>query len=122
MSTKTTVTLFDDLDPTGKKQADETVSFSLDGVNYAIDLSTRNAARLRDCFTNLIPNARRVKHGKNPAAKASARSAGRHRVAPPRRNDAGAIREWARHNGHEVSDRGRIPTSVLDAFGEATAR
>jgi hypothetical protein len=105
MAQKTIVTLIDDLD--GSK-ADETVSFSLDGTAYEIDLSKANAARLRDDFASWVGHARkagRVPSGRNGARRRTA-------VGP----DPTAVRVWARSNGIKVSERGRVPASVIEQF------
>lgn len=105
---ETIVVLRDDLD---NSEADETVSFALDGVSYEIDLNAKNAAALRDALAPYVGVARR-----------SGRRAGgppRSRREPARAVDLTAVREWARANGHRVSDRGRIPASVQDAYDAA---
>ncbi len=107
MAQITEVRLVDDLDG---GEAAESVAFSIDGKFYEIDLSEKHAAVLRDAFAPFVSGARRA--GGGPAAprqKVSARS-GR-----PRQETA-AIREWANANGHEVSARGRIPSTVLEAY------
>jgi hypothetical protein len=110
MAQKVQVILVDDLDG---GPAEETVSFSLDGIAYEIDLSEANAAKLRDDFAPYVGNARKV-GGRAPASRSRARRAGR----DSRTSD---IREWAKANGHQVSDRGRIPASVVDAYEKANA-
>src|SRR5579885_2558332 len=106
MAQKTIVQLIDDLD---HGSADETVSFAIDGSGYEIDLSAKNAAKLRDVLAPYVANARRAGRGARPAA-----SSGR-RGRPTRgdREQTHAIREWARKNGHKVGEKGRIPASVL---------
>ena len=115
MARKTYVELIDDL--TGDK-ADETVSFALDGVAYEIDLSEENATELRDTFARYVGAARKVTRGGSGRASGAGRSrpTGGGRMD---REQAGAIRDWARKNGHNVSDRGRIPASVVTAYEEA---
>ena len=102
MAKKVTVTLVDDFD--GEGAADETVEFGLDGVSYEIDLSSKNAAKLRNDLKQWVEAGRRV------GGRRRGRSAGsgRGRAAIDREQSA-AIREWARRNGHNVSTRGRIP-------------
>ena len=109
MAKKVTVTLVDDFD--GEGAADETVEFGLDGVSYEIDLSSKNAAKLRNDLKQWVEAGRRV------GGRRRGRSAGsgRGRAAIDREQSA-AIREWARRNGHNVSTRGRIPADVIDAF------
>jgi len=102
------VRYIDDLDGT---EADtvETVQFALDGVSYEIDLSETNSARLRDALTEFVGHARRL-GGRSRRGQGASAAAGRNRT------DTEAIREWARANGHTISDRGRIPSRVLDAY------
>ena len=115
MARKVQVILSDDLDE--NLPADETVSFSLDGTSYEIDLAEKNAKELRDVFSRYVSAARKVGRG----GRSSGGGGGRGRSTGGRmdREQAGAIREWARKNGHAVSDRGRIPGSVVDAYEAA---
>ena len=113
MAKKVTVTLVDDFD--GEGAADETVEFSLDGVSYEIDLSSKNAAKLRNELKHWVEAGRRV------GGRRRGRSAGSGRGrASIDREQSAAIRDWARRNGHNVSTRGRIPADVIDAFHAAT--
>jgi hypothetical protein len=110
MAARTVVHLIDDVD--GGK-ADETVSFSLDGVDYAIDLSDTNADGLRKALEEFVHAGRRV------SGRAS-KGAGKTQVRPGGdRAQNQAIREWARRNGHQISERGRIPADLIAAFQEA---
>ena len=112
MAKKVTVTLVDDFD--GEGAADETVEFSIDGVSYEIDLSSKNAAKLRNELKQWVDAGRRV------GGRRRGRSAGSGRGrASIDREQSAAIREWARSNGHEVSDRGRISAAIQKAFDEA---
>jgi hypothetical protein len=110
MARQTIVQLIDDLD-NGK--ADETVSFALDGAQYEIDLSAKNAAKMRDTLANYVANARRAGRVSAPRNGGSGR---RGRSARGDREQTQAIREWARRNGHKVGDKGRIPSTVLEAY------
>src|SRR3984957_11430643 len=112
MAKKGTVTLVDDFD--GGGAADETVEFGLDGVTYEIDLSTKNATKLRNDLKQWVEAGRRVGGRRRGRA-----SAGRGRGAIDREQSA-AIREWARGTAHKVATRGRIPADVIDAFHAAT--
>jgi hypothetical protein len=114
MASKTIVELVDDLD--GEGAAEETVSFALDGVEYEIDLTTENAGKLRDDLAHWVDHARRTAGRRGRTTRAS--SGGTTRKAADRERTA-AVREWARANGHDVSDRGRIPTAVADAYDAA---
>lgn len=112
MARKVQVILSDDLDE--NLPADETVSFSLDGTNYEIDLAEKNAKELRDAFARYVSAARKVGRGTRATGGRSRGTGGR-----MDREQAGAIRDWARKNGHAVSDRGRIPASVVEAYEAA---
>ena len=112
MAKKVTVTLVDDFD--NKSAADETVVFSLDGVNYEIDLASKNANKLRGDMKSWVAAGRRV-GGRRRSRSAGADGA---RKAIDRRQSA-AIREWGRRNGYRVSRRGRIPADLLEAFQAA---
>lgn len=111
MAQKVTVTLVDDLDGT---EAEETVEFGLDGASYQIDLSEDNAERLRDALSEYVEHARRSGGRKRGVVN---RPAGRPaRTASADREQNQAIRQWARKQGMKVSDRGRIPSEVIDAY------
>ena len=103
--------LTDDLDG---GEADRTVEFGLDGVNYTIDLSEKNAGKLRKALDPYLNVATRVGRS-GGEARASRRSApaGTGRAS---RDENQKIREWASKNGYEVSERGRIPSSIVEAY------
>ena len=117
MARKVQVILSDDLDDS--ISADETVSFALDGTTYEIDLSEKNAAELRDVFGKYVSAARKVSSRGGSRASGAGRSRATGGGGRMDREQAGAIREWARKNGHAVSDRGRIPASVVEAYEAA---
>jgi Lsr2 len=108
MAQKVQVILVDDIDG---GSAEETVSFSLDGVSYEIDLSTPNAAKLRDTFAPYVGSGRRVGGRSSTGRGRSRRGSGDNRTAQ--------IREWARANGQKVNDRGRIAADVVAAYDKA---
>lgn len=101
--------LVDDIDG---NPAAETVTFALDGVSYEIDLTADNAAKLRADFAAWINAGRRVA-GRKQAAKAAL--GGRAR----RRSNTDDLRAWARANGYDVKDRGRVPAEVVAAYEAA---
>jgi hypothetical protein len=103
------VRLIDDLDG---EAADETIEFGIDGKNYEIDLSKDNAGKLRDALAAYVAAARRS-GGRRSRSTASAAPARRPSID---REQNQAIREWARKRGMKVSDRGRIPAEVLEAY------
>lgn len=112
MAQKTIVQLFDDLDGTSSDSI-ETVEFGLDGVTYEIDLNDENAERLRDALAGYVAAARRTGgRAKRGVTSAAAHSNGSGRS----REQTQAIREWARANNWEISDRGRIPADIIEAF------
>src|SRR5688500_4030323 len=113
MARKVQVILSDDLDE--NLSADETVSFSLDGTSYEIDLAEKNAKELREVFSRYVSAARKVGRGTRASGGGRSRATG----GRMDREQAGAIRDWARKNGHAVSDRGRIPASVVEAYEAA---
>ena len=117
MARKVQVILSDDLDE--NLSADETVSFSLDGTSYEIDLADKNAKEMRDVFSRYVSAARKVGRGSRTSGGGSGSGRGRSTGGRMDREQAGAIRDWARKNGHSVSDRGRIPASVVDAYEAA---
>jgi hypothetical protein len=104
------IVLEDDLDGT---EADDTVTFGLDGVTYEIDLSASNAAALRDSLAHYVANARRVSGRSN--ARRSGGRAGRSAGGP----SPAEVRDWAREQGKVVSDRGRVPADVRAAYDAA---
>lgn len=108
MAQKVLVEIVDDLDGS---EADETVQFGLDGITYEIDLSDKNAGELRDSIAQYVEHARRI-GGRKRAGRGSKAAA-----APAADRDQNkAIRSWARKQGYEISDRGRIPADVVEAF------
>lgn len=103
MAQKVQVVLVDDLDG---GDAAETVSFALDGVSYEIDLSQANAAQLREDLGAWTSKARRVSSAKRSTSRA-------------RREDSAKIRAWAKDNGYDISERGRISTEIREAYNAA---
>ncbi|WP_306361564.1 Lsr2 family protein [Nocardia sp. CC227C] len=110
MAKKVTVTLVDDYD--GESKADETVYFSLDGMDYEIDLSLKNAGKLRGSLEPWTEKARKVGRSKRKGTGGKTRPA-------VDREESTAIREWARAQGHQVSSRGRIPAEIVEAYHKA---
>lgn len=108
MAQRVQVMLIDDVD--GSEGA-ETVTFALDGVTYEIDLSEKNAGKMRGDLASWVGHGRRVS-GRSSASRPARKAAGGGA-------DSSAVREWARSNGHEVSERGRISAAVMDAYNAA---
>ena len=110
MAKQTTVTLIDDIDC---GEAEEQVEFSVDGKSYEIDLSAKNSEKLREALAPYIAAARRTGGRRSPAAAAPAARP----VSDRQQNQA--IREWATSQGMKISERGRIPSNVLEAYRAA---
>ena len=106
---KVQVLLVDDLDG---GEADETVTFALDGKTYEIDLTTANADKLRGLLEAY------VKGGRRTGGRASG-GRGKARAASGGSQDTAQIRAWAKENGYEVNDRGRVPASIREAYEKA---
>ncbi|MEU4537859.1 Lsr2 family protein [Streptosporangium sp. NPDC023825] len=105
MARQQVVTFTDDI--TGKK-ADETVSFGLDGTAYEIDLSSKNATKLREALKPFQSAARKASTSLSRKGRAKGSGGNRERSAE--------IRAWAKSHGIEVSERGRIGGKVAEAF------
>jgi Lsr2 len=106
MAQRVTVTLEDDLDG---GPADETVRFRFGGADYEIDLSTKNAASFRKQLAPFIEHARKEGRAQRHRSARSATS----------RQRSGDIRAWAKDHGIAVSERGRIPASVVEHYQAA---
>ncbi|HEU4329894.1 MAG TPA: Lsr2 family protein [Lapillicoccus sp.] len=109
MAQRVQIVLEDDLDG---GVAAETVTFGLDGVSYEIDLSDKNAGKLRDGLATWIGHARRSGGRRSTGRRSGSSSASS-------RRDLSAVRAWARANGHQVSDRGRVSAAVQEAYDKA---
>lgn len=107
MAQRVRIELTDDIDGSA---AEETVQFAVDGVTYEIDLTAQNAGKLRDALAPYIGVARRVGGRKQSGRRSAGRSAG---------SSTTQIREWARAQGMEVSDRGRVRDEVKAAYEAA---
>jgi Lsr2 len=112
MAQQTTVRFIDDLDGS---DASGTFDFSLEGRQYQIDLSDENAAKLRDALAPYIDVARKA-GGRSGGRGRQRQTAVAEKPARSKREETAAIRQWAREHGHQVSDRGRIPKSVMEAY------
>ena len=108
MAQKVEVLLVDDIDG---GEADETVSFSLDGTTYEIDLSKKNAAKLRNGLEPFVASARKARKTTGRTGRGSRTAGSRERSAE--------IREWAKSRGIKVNERGRIPANVIEQYEAA---
>lgn len=108
MAQRMQVILEDDIDG---GPAEETITFGLDGATYEIDLNESNAAALRDALAAYVGAGRR---------SGGRRSAGRRKTAGTGGSSTTSeIREWAKANGYDVSERGRISGDVKEAYEKA---
>lgn len=108
MARKVQMILLDDIDGGDAKR---TATFALDGKNYEIDLNEANLDKLSEALAPFIDKARRspAGGGRRPAVRRADSSGG----------DASAVRSWAREHGYEVSDRGRVPKEIRDAYDQS---
>lgn len=107
MSRRTIVQLEDDL---SGGEAAESVSFSLDGRSFEIDLNEKNAAALRESLAPYIAAGRSFRGSKVPASR---RPSGDYAGSEL---DPAVVRAWAQDNGHEVSTRGRVSRELREAY------
>lgn len=108
MAQRVHVVLVDDIDGS---EADESVRFGLDGKDYSIDLTTKHAKQLRDALAPFVAHAETVSSQRRRSKSAS--SAGGNGAS------AAEVRTWARDNGYDVPDRGRVSAEVRQAFDAA---
>ena len=108
MATRVVTELHDDIDGSG---ATQTVRFAIDGTEYEIDLSDRNADRLRESIAEFVGHARKVggRGGRKAASSVAAKV-----------SKAGPMRKWLMEQGYEVSDRGRIPAWLQQVYATVT--
>lgn len=107
MAQKVEILLVDDLDQT---EAQETITFGLDGHGYEIDLNKKNAEKLRKALAPFVDNARRTT---SKVSRRQSKGSSANGVSPKE------IRMWAQQNGMECPDRGRIPAEVSEAYHAA---
>jgi hypothetical protein len=111
MAQKIQTLFIDDIDG---GEAAGTVRFSLDGSDFEIDLSTKHSDDLRSTLKTYIDHARKV--------SSSARRPGGRSVRKPSTVDNVAVRTWARENGYDIKDRGRVPADLVAKYRAATGQ
>ena len=111
MAQKVQTLFIDDIDG---GEAEGTVRFALDGAEYEIDLSAKHSDELRDALKDYIAHARKV--------GATARRGGTRSVRKPSSIDTVAVRAWARDNGFDIKERGRVPAEVVAKYRQATGQ
>jgi uncharacterized membrane protein len=107
---KVNIILVDDLDGS---EATETVSFGLDGASYEIDLNDGNAAALREALSGYVGHARKVTGGARRGRRTSAAN------GTSSSSNTKDVRDWAKSQGLDVSERGRISADVQQAYDAA---
>jgi hypothetical protein len=118
MAERTIVTLVDDL--TGEEAENiSTVEFALDGVTYELDLTDDNSTKLHDVLSPYANAGRKIGGRRRSGPRPGRPIKGTGRAADYNRETLKSIREWAKENGYNVSDRGRLPTEVLQAWQTA---
>ncbi|AMG82182.1 MULTISPECIES: Lsr2 family protein [Microbacterium] len=111
--------LVDDIDGTVLEVGEgETVHFSLNGTSYEIDLNSAHAEELRQALEPYITAGRRAGSGASTGGGRSSSSSSS-RKRPSRNPEVAAIRAWAKENGYTLSERGRVPAPILDAYRAA---
>jgi hypothetical protein len=111
MAQKVQTLFIDDIDG---GDADGTVRFALDGAEYEIDLSAKHGDEMRDALRDYIAHARKV--------GGSARRGGPRGLRKPSPVDTVAIRAWARENGYDIKERGRVPAEIVAKYRQATGQ
>ena len=112
MAQKVQTVFIDDLDGT---EADGTVRFSLDGTEYEIDLNADHTQQLREALAPYVGAGRRA----SGSTRRPAHSGRRPQTSEPNTTE---VREWAKAQGIDVKDRGRIPAELLAKFKAAAAK
>lgn len=110
MAQKIQTLFIDDIDGS---EAEGTVRFALDGTEYEIDLNAEHSEKLRDALKNYIAHARKVGGSSRRAARGTRK---------PSSIDTVAARSWARENGIEIKERGRVPAEVVAKYRQATGQ
>ena len=118
MARKTIVTLFDDL--TGEvAESISTVEFALDGRAYELDLTDENSAKLHDALAQYVNAARKIGGRRRSGTRPDRSGKSTSGTTGYNRETLKSIREWAKKNGHNISDRGRLPAEVVQAWETA---
>lgn len=112
MAQKIQTVFIDDLDG---GEADSTVRFALDGTEYEIDLSTKHAEALRKALARYVNAARRA----SGSARRPSRGPRRPSASGPSTTE---VREWAKAQGIEIKDRGRVPAEVVARYKAETGK
>ena len=112
MAQKVQTLFIDDIDGSA---AEGTVRFGLDGTEYEIDLNAAHAQQLRDALAAYVRAGRRVSSSSRRPARGGRRE-------PASALNTTELREWAKAQGIEVKDRGRVPADLAAKFKAATTQ
>ena len=115
MAQKITTLFIDDIDGGA---AEGTVRFALDGTEYEIDLNAKHSEELRSALGKYVTHARKV----GGAARRTGRAAGRVSRGTGSALNTTEIRNWARENGYDIKDRGRVPADLVAKYQAATGK
>jgi hypothetical protein len=115
MATQVETRLIDDI---AGGDATETITFGIDGVEYEIDLNDKHAEQLRKAIAKFSEHARRIRHRSTPKARKAA-TPGQANGTTKDGHSSREIRDWARSQGMEVPNTGRVPNVVIEAFEAA---
>jgi len=111
MAQKIQTLFIDDIDG---GEAQGTIRFGLDGSEYEIDLSAKHSGELRSTLDTYVSHARKL----GGTTRRSTSRGG----PKPRASDTVAVRAWARENGYDIKDRGRVPANLVAKYREATGQ
>jgi hypothetical protein len=111
MAQKVQTIFIDDIDG---GEADGTVRFGIDGAEYEIDLSAAHSDELRKALGTYVEHGRKV----SGVARRASRGAGRRASTI----DTAKVREWAKSQGLQIKDRGRVPADVIEKYHAATGQ
>jgi hypothetical protein len=112
---KITTLFIDDIDGGA---AEGTVRFALDGTEYEIDLNAKHSDELRSALGKYVTHARKV----GGAARRAGRAAGRASRGAGSALNTTEVRNWARENGYDIKDRGRVPADLVAKYQAATGK
>ncbi|HEY3877763.1 MAG TPA: Lsr2 family protein [Trebonia sp.] len=115
MAQKITTLFIDDIDGGA---AEGTVRFALDGTEYEIDLNAKHSDELRSALGKYVTHARKV----GGAARRAGRAAGRASRGAGSALNTTEVRNWARENGYDIKDRGRVPADLVAKYQAATGK
>ena len=116
MAQKIQTLFIDDIDG---GEAEGTVRFALDGAEYEIDLSAKHSEELRSALGKYVTHARKVA-GASP--RRAGRVAGRGAKTGASALNTTEVRNWARENGYDIKDRGRVPADLVAKYQAATGK